>query len=92
MFGGKSPTTAIVYLSRGIELEPGDNAAKCNLAHCFLFKYKNEKSVKLYKEFFNQKFDNPSSLKNMIKQDAIFFWKNGFGNALIEMATKELNI
>jgi len=83
---------AIKYLSRGIELEPNDIFAKGNLAHGYLFSKEYDKAVQLYKAFLNQKSDNPSSLKNMIKQDFELFQKNGFDKALIEKASAALNL
>jgi CubicO group peptidase (beta-lactamase class C family) len=83
---------AIAYISRGIELEPDDIAARGNLAHCYLFKNEYEKAIQLYKAHLAQKSGDESSLKAMIKQDFNFFRKNGFDKVLIGKASTALKL
>ncbi len=83
---------AIMYLKRGIELEPNDVAAKGNLAHCYLFKHEYNQAIKLYQEYLAQEANGALSLKTSIKQDFDFFRKNGFDRTLIDKATTDLNL
>ena len=83
---------AITYLNRGIELEPNDTTSKVNLAHCYLFENDFDKAIQLYKACMVQKPIGESSLKDIIKQDFIFFRKNGFDKILIERASKALQL
>ncbi|MCX6243164.1 MAG: serine hydrolase [Bacteroidetes bacterium] len=83
---------AILYLNRGIELEPNENGVLNNLAHCYLFKNEYDKAIKLYKEFIAKGINEQASQKNLIKEDFAFFLKNGFDKVLIAKATAELKL
>lgn len=83
---------AIMYLTRGTALEPNDTAAKLNLAHCYLFKNDFDKSIQLYKACLLQNPVGDASLKATIKQDFIFFRKNGFDKMLMDRASKVLQL
>ncbi|WP_428654413.1 serine hydrolase [Runella sp.] len=74
---------AINYLKRGILLEPNDKSAVINLAHCYLFKNEYDKAIKLYTEHLN---------KDMLKQDFVFFKKNGFDASLMDKVFAELKM
>lgn len=74
---------AIVFLSRGIELEPNNINARRHLAHCYLFKKDYDKAIQLYKAYLAQKPDDQSSLKAMLKADFDLFAKNKFDNDLM---------
>ena len=83
---------AIGYISRGIELEPNDIAARANLAHCYLFKNDYDKAIQLYKTYLAQNPTDVSSLKAAIKQDFDFFRKNGFAKLAMKKAVAELKL
>jgi tetratricopeptide (TPR) repeat protein len=83
---------AIVYLSRGIELEPNNINARGHLAHCYLFKNDYDKAIQLYKAYLAQKPDDQSSLKAMIKQDFEVFTKNKFDNDLMNKVRMALEL
>ena len=46
---------AIVYLNRGIALEPGNIPAKAHLAHCYLFNNDFDKAIQLYRSWLAHK-------------------------------------
>ncbi len=83
---------AVKYLTRAIELQPNDIAAKLNLAHGYLFKNDFDKAIQLYKEYLSTNPANETSLKGSIKQDFDFFIKNGFDKTLIDKATEILKL
>jgi CubicO group peptidase (beta-lactamase class C family) len=83
---------AILFLKRGIALEPDDIAARVNLAHGYLFKQEYEKAIELYKACLVQQPGDERSLKALLKQDIDFFKKNGFDGALIKRAIAELKL
>ncbi|MGB4849764.1 MAG: tetratricopeptide repeat protein, partial [Saprospiraceae bacterium] len=83
---------AILYLNRGLELEPNDNGLINNLAHCYLFKKDYDKAIQLYKEFIAKGLTEQASQKNIIKEDFAFFLNHGFDKILIAKATTALNL
>ena len=83
---------AILFLNRGIELEPNDNSTMNNLAHCYLFKNEYDKAIKLYKAFIAKGLNEQASQKNIIKEDFAFFLKNGFTKDLMARASAELKL
>lgn len=83
---------AILYLNRGLELEPNDIRAINNLAHCYLFKNEFDKAIKMYKVFIDKGINAHASQMNIIKDDFAFFLKNGFEKFLITKATTELKL
>lgn len=82
---------AIIYLSKGITIDPLDLHLQIYLAHCYLFNNEPSRAIMLYKECLDRNV-NDSSLKDLIKHDLDFFRSNGFDNDLIETAVKELQI
>lgn len=83
---------AIVYLTRGIKLEPNDNGAINNLAHCYLFKEDYAKAIGLYKEFISKVPNEQVAQKNIIKEDFLYFLKKGFDKNIIDKAKTLLNL
>lgn len=83
---------AIVYLNRGIELEPNNSSAKAHLAHCYLFKNKYDKAIELYKACLSQKPADQISLKAMLKQDFDFFRGKQFDKVMMDKASLALNL
>ncbi|MEP7371873.1 MAG: serine hydrolase [Chitinophagaceae bacterium] len=83
---------AILFLNRGMELEPDSNDAINNLAHCYLFKSEYDKAIKLYKEVIAKGLNEQTSQKNSIKEDFAFFLKNGFAEDLMAKASAELKL
>src|SRR6185436_14937498 len=58
---------AIVYLVRATELEPGDIAARGNLAHCYLFNNEYDKAIQLYHEILNKEVAPGSPFNDIFK-------------------------
>ncbi len=83
---------AILYLNRGIQLEPNDFAVRINLGHAYLFKHEYDKALQLYKASMNLKPNSKSSSKSMIIQDFDYLKKIGFDKTLIDKAGIELNL
>lgn len=83
---------AIVYLSRGMELEPDNINAKRHLAHCYLFKNNYDKAIQLYKAYLAQKPDDQLALKTMIKQDFDLFRKNKFEKEVMDKVVLALKL
>ncbi|MFI5219603.1 MAG: serine hydrolase [Bacteroidia bacterium] len=83
---------AIVYLGRATELEPGDIAARGNLAHCYLFRNEYDKAVKLYGEILNKEVATGSPFREILKDDFLFFKNNGFDKYLMDKVFAELKL
>jgi CubicO group peptidase (beta-lactamase class C family) len=84
--------TAILYLNRGLELEPNDNSIINNLAHSYLFNNEFDKAIKLYQTFISKIPNDESTQKNIIKDDFMYFQKIGFDKVQIAKATLELKL
>ena len=85
-------TEAILYLNRATELEPNDNGAINNLAHCYLFNHEYEKAIKLYQDFIAKTPNDQAAQKTIIKDDFAYFQKIGFDKILIAKVTAELKL
>src|SRR6185436_5508430 len=83
---------AIVYLGRATELEPGDIAARGNLAHCYLFRNEYDKAVKLYGEILDKEVAPGSPFREILKNDFLFFKNNGFDKSLMDKVFADLKL
>jgi tetratricopeptide (TPR) repeat protein len=83
---------AINYLKRGTTLEPNNLSIALNLAHGYLFNNEYDKAIKLYSEHLNKEVFPGYSFKDILKQDFVFFRKNGFDTAWIDKINNELKL
>jgi hypothetical protein len=83
---------AIQLLKRGTALDPTDLSIALNLAHGYLFNKEYEKALKLYSEHLNKEVFPGYSFKEILKQDFVFFKKNGCDPVLMERVTNELQL
>lgn len=83
---------AINYLKRGTVLDLNDLSLTINLAHGYLFNNEHNKAIKLYMAHLNKDIVPGVSFKDMLKQDFVFFKKNGFDQSLMDKVFAELRL
>jgi tetratricopeptide (TPR) repeat protein len=83
---------AILYLNRGIQLEPADYGAINNLAHCYLFNKEVDRAIKLYQEFIDKRPGDQEAQKKIIKDDFVYFQKTGFDKVVMDKAAAALKL
>jgi CubicO group peptidase (beta-lactamase class C family) len=83
---------AIQFLKRGRVLEPDNLSILLNLAHGYLFNHAYEMAVQLYSEHLNKDIFPGYSFKEVLKQDFVFFRKNGCDPALMDKVMNELKL
>jgi CubicO group peptidase (beta-lactamase class C family) len=88
----KQYAQAITFLKRGTALDPNDMSMLINLAHGYLFNNEYDKAINLYTEILNKDIAPDFYLKGTIKQDYVFFRKNGFDQVLMDKVFAALKL
>jgi hypothetical protein len=80
------------YLDRALQLHPGDLLSLGNLAHCYLFNNNYQRAIEIYKAHLQEKVDENFTWREMIRQDFIFFKRNGADTTPMNKALAELGV
>jgi tetratricopeptide (TPR) repeat protein len=88
----KQPTEALTYLSRAIELYPGDAFLLGNLAHSYLLSNRYKDALDIYKVHLTEKVTENFTWTEMITQDLMTFKQAGYDTAEMNRAFSDLGI
>jgi CubicO group peptidase (beta-lactamase class C family) len=83
---------AIIYINKGLALEPDNVDLTINLAHCFLFKKESSKAIDLYKVLIGSKIKEGRNFKAIIKTDFERFKQKGLSINIINKAKTTLEL
>ncbi|WP_276485638.1 serine hydrolase domain-containing protein [Paraflavitalea pollutisoli] len=79
---------AMVFLSKGVAMEPGDSSLVKDLAHTYLFKGDFSRAMELYRQYVQS---GSTALTDQLKKDFDYFRNKGFDAAVIKKARTELS-
>jgi tetratricopeptide (TPR) repeat protein len=88
----KKNTEALTYLKRANKLYPKSLIVLGNLAHAYLFTNDFEKALNIYKKHLGTIIDRDYTWNEMVKQDLLFFKKNGYDTTLLDKVFTELKL